>query len=182
MGRDFKLKGLVPLLLLLAVGILGATTSVGTAQQVGGPIVAGDTAWMLTATALVLLMTPGLAFFYGGMVNRKNVIATMLQSLAAIGVVSLLWVQVGFSPAFGDSLGGLIGNPLSYFMFQGVAGATQMQLSLTIPLALFALFQMKFAIITPALITGSFAERIRFSAYLVFICLWSVLIYCPLAH
>lgn len=140
-----------------------------------------DMAWMLTSTCLVLLMTPGLAFFYGGMVSTKNVISTMLQSFISMGLMSLLWVFVGFSLAFGDSIGGIIGDPRTYFMFQNVS-ATKAMDGLTIPLMLFAFFQLKFAIITPALITGSFAERIRFSGYLLFITLFSLLIYCPLAH
>ena len=143
---------------------------------------AGDTAWMLTATALVLLMTPGLSFFYGGMVDRKNVLSTMLQSFIAMGLVSLVWVTVGFSLAFGDSLGGLIGDPRTFIMFRAVGEAPHPTLSPTIPLALFALFQLKFAIITPALITGAFAGRVRFSSYMVFVCLFSIFIYCPLAH
>jgi len=149
-------------------------------------ISAGDTAWMLTATGLVLLMTPGLSFFYAGMVRFKNLISTMLQSFVALGIVSLLWVVCGFSLAFGESLGGLktgiIGNPFTYFMFQNVTGLPVAEFAATIPFALFALFQLKFAIITPALITGGFAERIRFSAFLLFICLFSVFIYAPLAH
>jgi Amt family ammonium transporter len=148
----------------------------------GGPIDTGDVAWMLTATGLVLLMTPGLSFFYGGMVRSNNVISTMLQSFVAMGVISVLWVVVGFSLAFGDSIGGVVGNPMTYFMFTNVNGFTHPALAPTIPLVLFALFQMKFAIITPALITGSFAERVRFSAYLLFMCLFSLVIYCPLAH
>ncbi|TPW22070.1 MAG: ammonium transporter, Amt family, partial [Elusimicrobia bacterium] len=135
-----------------------------------------------TATALVLLMTPGLSFFYGGMVQKKNVISTMLQSFIAMGVVSVLWVVVGFSLAFGDSLGGLVGDPRTFLMFRGVGGSTHPDLAPTIPLALFALFQLKFAIITPALITGSFAERVRFSSYILFITLFTLLVYCPLAH
>lgn len=142
----------------------------------------GDTAWMLTATALVLLMTPGLSFFYGGMVQKKNIISTMLQSFIAMGVVSILWVIVGFSLSFGDSLGGWIGDPRTYFMLAGVAADPNAALSPTIPFALFALFQLKFAIITPALITGAFAERVRFSSYLIFITLFTLLIYTPLAH
>ncbi|MBI5200153.1 MAG: ammonium transporter [Elusimicrobia bacterium] len=137
---------------------------------------------MLTATALVLLMTPGLSFFYAGMVQRKNVISTMLQSFVAMGVISLFWVVCGFSLCFGDSIHGLIGDPRTFLMFRGVGGATHPDLAPTIPLALFALFQLKFAIITPALITGSFAERVRFSSYILFITLFSVFIYCPLAH
>jgi Amt family ammonium transporter len=137
---------------------------------------------MLTASALVLLMTPGLSFFYGGMVSLKNVVSTMLQSVVALGIISLVWVVVGFSLAFGDSLGGLVGNPLTFLMFDGVGESTHPALAPTIPLVVFALFQLKFAIITPALITGSFAERVRFSSYLLFIVLFSVFIYAPLAH
>lgn len=142
----------------------------------------GDTAWMLVASAFVLLMTPGLAFFYGGMVNRKNVISTMLQSYVALGVVSILWVLVGFSLCFGESWNGIIGNPLSFFNFKGVGLAPNPDFSDSIPFLLFALFQLKFAIITPALITGSFAERIRFRAYILFIVFFTLIIYAPLAH
>lgn len=143
---------------------------------------AADIAWMLTASALVLLMTPGLSFFYGGMVSKKNIISTMLQSFIAMGVITILWFFVGFSLAFGDSWHGLIGNPATFFMFRNVGGNINPALAPTIPLLLFALFQMKFAIITPALITGSFAERVRFNSYLLFICLFSLFIYAPLAH
>jgi Amt family ammonium transporter len=141
-----------------------------------------DTAWMIVATAFVLFMTPGLSFFYGGMVSFKNVISTMLQSFIALGVISLLWYLVGFSLAFGDSIGGLIGNPTTYFAFHNVGLGPHPVLSPTFPFLLFALFQLKFAIITPALITGSFAERVKFTSYLIFMCLFSLLIYCPLAH
>lgn len=142
----------------------------------------GDIAWMLTASGLVLLMTPGLSFFYGGMVGPKNVISTMLQSFIALGVISIVWYVVGFSLAFGDSLGGFVGNPMTHFMFNGVGTAAHKSIATNLPLVLFAAFQLKFAIITPALITGSFAERVRFWGYIVFIGLWSVLIYAPLAH
>lgn len=141
-----------------------------------------DTAWMIVATAFVLFMTPGLSFFYGGMVSFKNVISTMLQSFIALGVISLLWYLVGFSLAFGDSIGGIIGNPTTYFAFKNVGLNPHPALSPTFPFLLFALFQLKFAIITPALITGSFAERVKFTSYLIFMCLFSLLIYCPLAH
>jgi len=177
-----KKRWLLPFGILLAVSVLGVLTPTSTPTENGGPIVAGDVAWMLTATGLVLLMTPGLSFFYGGMVRMKNVISTMLQSFIALGVISLLWVVVGFSLSFGESIAGLVGNPLTFFMFRGVGGATHPALAPTIPLVLFALFQLKFAIITPALITGSFAERVRFSSYLLFICLFSLFIYAPLAH
>lgn len=141
-----------------------------------------DTAWMIVATAFVLFMTPGLSFFYGGMVSYKNVISTMLQSFIALGVISLLWFLVGFSLAFGDSIGGFIGDPRTYFAFHNVGLNPNADLSPTFPFLLFALFQLKFAIITPALITGSFAERVKFTSYLIFMCLFSLLIYCPLAH
>ncbi|HEY0667518.1 MAG TPA: ammonium transporter [Sphingobacteriaceae bacterium] len=141
-----------------------------------------DTAWMLTATALVLIMTPGLAFFYGGMVNKKNVISTMLQSFICMSIITILWVVFGFSLAFGESQGGIIGNPLTYFMMGGVIDGEPWKLAPTIPLVLFAMYQLKFAIITPALITGAFAERIRFISYVLFICLFFIVIYAPLAH
>ena len=147
-----------------------------------------DVAWLITATIFVLMMTPGLSFFYGGMVGAKNVISTMLQSFIAMGLISVLWVVVGFSLCFGDDVGGVIGNPLSFPMFRGVGAnlyttpAGYVLGGSTIPLALYALFQVKFAIITPSLITGSFAERVRFSAYLFFMMFFFFAIYCPLAH
>ena len=172
----------VPFLILVALALAAVFMPEAAPAKPGGPVDSGDTAWLLTATCLVLLMTPGLSFFYGGMVSRKNVISTMLQSFVALGVVSLIWIAFGFSLAFGESYHGLIGNPMTYFMFRGVGGATHPDLSPTIPLALFAMFQLKFAVITPALITGSFAERVRFSAYLVFMTLFTIFVYCPLAH
>ncbi len=172
----------IPLAGLSIISLLGLRASPPTPSGEQLPISAGDTAWMLTATALVLLMTPGLSFFYGGMVDRKNVLSTMLQSFIAMGLVSILWVTVGFSLAFGDSLGGLIGDPRTFFMFRGVNELPNQALCPTIPLALFALFQLKFAIITPALVTGAFAGRVRFSSYMLFVCLFSLFIYCPLAH
>ncbi|WP_419868317.1 ammonium transporter [Chryseobacterium sp. CT-SW4] len=153
-------------------------------------IVGSDVAWILAAAGLVLLMTPGLSFFYGGMVGKKNVISTMLQSFIALGVISILWVVIGFSLSFGDSLGftingehyGIIGNPLSYPFFSRVGVQPHKMMASTIPFVLFALFQMKFAVITPALITGSFAERVRFISYLLFMVLFSLFIYTPLCH
>ncbi|WP_316633015.1 ammonium transporter [uncultured Flavobacterium sp.] len=142
----------------------------------------GDTAWMIVATAFVLLMTPGLGFFYGGMVGKKNVISTMLQSFMAMVIVTILWVIVAFGLAFGPTIGGIIGNPTSNLFFQGVGTSTAWSLAPTIPFMLFALFQAKFAIITPALITGAFAERIRFWAYLLFMVLFIIFIYSPLCH
>lgn len=171
------------LLLLCALGLFAkeGAAQTGTSGEVA-PINAADTAWILTATALVLLMTPGLSFFYGGMVRLKNVVSTLMQSFVAMAVISLLWVVVGFSLAFGDSFGGVIGDPRTFLLFNGVGGETHAALAPTIPLLLFALFQLKFAIITPALITGAFAERIRFGAYVLFMVLFSVVVYAPLAH
>jgi len=172
----------LPFLLIAAVSLLGAFYRGAPQTITGGPLNAGDVAWMLTATGLVLLMTPGLSFFYGGMVRTKNVVSTMLQSFVAMGVISILWIVVGFGLAFGPSYHGLIGNPATFFMFSRVGAFTHPDLAPTIPLIVFALFQLKFAIITPALITGSFAERVRFTSYLLFMCLFSLCIYSPLAH
>ena len=150
--------------------------------EADGNFDAANVAWMITATIFVLMMTPGLSFFYGGMVGQKNVISTILQSFIAMGIISVLWVAFGFSLAFGEDVGGFIGNPATFFMFKDVGAKVDTYLAPTIPLALYALFQMKFAIITPSLITGSFAERVRFSAYLVFMMLFCIFVYCPLAH
>ncbi len=173
----------VPFVLLVLVALAALFVRLPhRAVEPGGPIVAGDVAWMLTASALVLLMTPGLSFFYGGMVGFKNVVSTMLQSVVSLGVITVVWTVVGFSLAFGESHGGLIGDPRTFFLFDGVGDATHKELSPTVPLLIFAMFQLKFAIITPALITGSFAERVRFSSYLLFMVLFSLFIYAPLAH
>jgi ammonium transporter, Amt family len=141
-----------------------------------------DIAWVLVSTALVFLMTPGLAFFYGGMVNRKNVISTMIKSTVAAGVVGVLWVVCGFSLAFGDTIGGFIGNPSTFAFYQGVKSHAAWSLANTIPLTLFSLFQLMFAIITPGLVVGAVAERIRFTSYVLFIVLFALLIYSPAAH
>lgn len=141
---------------------------------------AGDTAWMLTSTALVFFMMPGLALFYGGLVGAKNVIATMVQSFVAIGVISLLWVIVGYSLAFGADHWGVIGS-LQNVLLRGVNG-TPNSYAPTIPSLVYMAFQMKFAVITPALIAGAFCERMRFRGYLVFIGLWSLIVYSPFAH
>jgi len=145
-------------------------------------ISAADTAWMLTSTALVLIMTPGLAFFYGGMVNKKNVLSTMLQSFICMAVITIIWFLVGFSLSFGESENGIIGNPATYFLMRNVIGNAPWKLAPTIPFVIFAFYQLKFAIITPALITGAFAERIKFKSYILFIVLFCLFIYCPLAH
>lgn len=150
--------------------------------ELSSSIDTGDTAWMLVSSAFVLLMTPGLSFFYGGMINKKNVISTMIQSFIALGVISVLWVLVGFSLAFGESIGGIIGNPMTFFAFKNVGIEPNADFAGTIPFLVFALFQLKFAIITPALITGSFAGRVRFRSYILFMVLFSLCIYSPLAH
>lgn len=141
-----------------------------------------DIAWILVSTALVFFMTPGLAFFYGGMVDRKNVLSTLMKSVAAAGVVTVLWVLVGFSLCFGNDIGGFIGNPGTFLFFKGVNNGAPWAAMNTVPLTLFALFQLMFAIITPGLVVGAVAERMRFTAYVLFIVLFSLLVYAPLAH
>lgn len=178
-----KIRSIVSFVIVALVCILGLfmpQTSEGL--HPGETLNGADTAWVMVAAALVLIMTPGLGFFYGGMASRKNIISTVFQSVVCLGVVSVLWVVVGFSLCFGDDIGGIIGDPRTFFMFNHVGYQTDMNLSPTIPLVLYAMFQLKFAIITPALITGSFAERVKFSSYLLFICLFIVFIYAPLAH
>lgn len=177
-----KTKWIVIFVVLAALQLLVLFTGGNPETENVASIDKADTAWMIVATAFVLFMTPGLSFFYGGMVSVKNVISTMLQSFIALGVISLLWYLVGFSLAFGESWHGLIGNPTTFFAFRNVGLSPNPAFSPTFPFLLFALFQLKFAIITPALITGSFAERVKFTSYLIFICLFSLLIYCPLAH
>jgi len=140
----------------------------------------GDTTWILVSTALVLVMTPALAFFYGGMVRKKNILSTLNLSFIMICLISLQWVIYGYSLAFGPDIGGLVGS-LEFLGFNGV-GAEPAAIAPTIPHMLFAAFQMMFAIITPALITGAFVERVRFKAFLVFSLLWATLIYDPVAH
>lgn len=140
----------------------------------------GDTAFMLIATALVMFMTPGLALFYGGLVRSKNVLATIMQSFICLGLISVVWVFFGYSLAFGPDVGGFIGN-LDFAFLKGV-GLGPGPYADTIPDLLFVAFQMMFAIITPALITGAFAERMKFSAYILFAVLWSVLVYMPVCH
>ena len=141
----------------------------------------GDTAFVLLSAALVMLMTPGLAFFYGGLVRRKNVLTIMMQSFISLGVVTLLWVLVGFSLAYSGDSGGVIGN----FKNVGLAGvglAPSLTYAPTVPLLGFFLFQVMFAIITPALITGAFADRVPFKTYLIFLVAWSLLVYIPFVH
>ncbi len=173
----------LPFLFLALVAIIGVFVPNGTLfADPEGKYNSGDIAWILVASCLVFLMTPGLSFFYGGMINRKNVINTMMQSFIATGVISVLWVVVGFSLAFGTSVHGIIGDPSTFFFFKGVASGAPWSGGPTIPLLLFALFQMKFAIITPALVVGATAERIRFTSYILFMVLFSLLVYAPIAH
>jgi len=147
-----------------------------------GQINAGDTAFVLISAALVCLMTPGLAFFYGGLVRRKNVLIIMMQNFISMGVVTTIWVIFGFSLAFGNSDGGVIGNFSQYFMLNNVGFLPNPEHGSTIPFLVFFSYQEMFAIITPALITGAFADRVSFKSYLVFLVLWSVFVYCPFTH
>ncbi len=141
----------------------------------------GDTAFLLLSAALVMLMTPGLALFYGGMVRRKNILGTIMQSLIVIGLVSVEWMFVGYSLSFGPDVKGIIGD-LSWFALRGVGLAPYPDYVATVPHQAFMIYQAMFAVITPALITGAFAERMKFSTFLVFISLWSLLVYYPVAH
>ncbi|HTQ27008.1 MAG TPA: ammonium transporter [Puia sp.] len=182
---SFKQIAPFGILILVAVAAL-FIPSLSAFDDKGKMYNSADIAWIIVATALVFLMTPGLAFFYGGMVHRKNVLSTMIKSVVAAGVVGVLWVVVGYSLCFGDSIGGYIGNPLTHLFFKGVvSGAPLLQGAsspMTIPLLLFALFQLMFATITPGLVVGAVAERIRFTSYILFIVLFSLLVYAPIAH
>ncbi len=141
----------------------------------------GDTAWVLISTALVTLMTPALAFFYGGMVRKKNILSTLNLSFVTMGLIGLQWVLLGYTLAFGESLRGLIGN-FSFAGLSGIAGEPSPTYATTIPHMAFVAFQMTFAVITPALITGAFVERVRFKSFLLFTLLWATLVYDPVAH
>lgn len=176
-------KYFLPFVLLMVVVIAGAFNpgQVMTGSSVG-KIDTGDMAWMLVSCALVMIMTPALGFFYGGLANRKNIISTVFQSFISLGLISVIWVVFGFSLCFGDDIGGVIGNPFSFFMFKNVGLSPNEKFSATIPFIVYAMFQLKFAVITPALITGSFAQRVRFSAYLLFVTLFFIFIYAPLCH
>ena len=141
----------------------------------------GDTAFVLISAALVCLMTPGLAFFYGGLVRKKNVLTIMIQSFVSMGIVTAIWVLGGFSLAFGKDIHGIIGN-FQYFGLQGVGMSPNLAYGPTIPFLVFFIYQEMFAVITPALITGAFADRVSFKSYLKFLVLWSILVYIPLTH
>lgn len=192
-GKKVNLGWLSVVVGLVVFSVIGLRIDVQEGQfDMSGDHLWANVAWMITATIFVLMMTPGLSFFYGGMVRSKNVISTMMQSFIVMGFVSVIWVVFGFGLAFGYDVCHVIGNPSDFFMFRnvGVRNVTDPAgefsqigiVTTTIPLALFALFQMKFAIITPSFITGAFAERVHFTSYLLFMVLWTILVYCPLAH
>ena len=175
MARERKLRTII-LMVLLLVMALAIPAFAGETE-----IDTGDTAWVLFSTSLVMLMTPGLWLFYGGMVRRKNVLATILQSLLMVGVVGIQWVLFGYSLAFGPDKGGVIGS-LAWIGLRNVGQAPNPDYASTIPHLAFMMFQCMFAVITPALITGAFAERMNFKAFLLFAVLWATLVYDPVAH
>jgi ammonium transporter, Amt family len=175
-------KRILPFLVLAAVAVIAIFIPSFAPTVPDAKYVPADVAWMLVATALVFLMTPGLAFFYGGMVNRKNVLSTMMKSVVAAGVVGVLWIVVGYSLCFGESIHGIIGNPMTHLFYKDVVSGAPWGPAPTIPKGLFSMFQLMFAIITPGLVVGAIAERMRFSAYVLFTVLFSLLVYAPLAH
>jgi ammonium transporter, Amt family len=184
--KNQVVQKLTPFLLLVLVAVLALfVPQLPNFQGDANTYSPADIAWILVATALVFIMTPGLAFFYGGMVHRKNIISTMIKSIVSAGIVTVIWVTYGYSLSFGASINGLIGNPMTHLFFKDVAnGAPALQggAALTIPLLLFAMFQLMFAIITPGLVVGAVAERIKFTSYILFIVLFITFIYAPLAH
>jgi Amt family ammonium transporter len=181
--KKLNVYNVAPFVALLIVAILAIFAPPELSfEDKTGAYNGADIAWILVATALVFLMTPGLAFFYGGMVHRKNVISTMIKSVVATGVVTIIWVTVGYSLCFGDSLGGWIGDPTTHIFMKGVMSGKPWSLAPTIPLGLFALFQLMFAIITPGLVVGAVAERVKFTSYILFIVLFSLFVYAPIAH
>jgi ammonium transporter, Amt family len=172
--KKSRLKRIIASLVFLFAGLAGVNAADGTAIDTGA------TAWMLTSTALVLLMIPGLAMFYGGLVRSKNVLGTIMHSFVAMGIISVLWIVVGYSMSFGKNiLGGWFGWNSDYFFLKGIDTNI---MDAGIPEYVFSMFQGKFAIITPALIAGAFAERVSFKAYCFFIAIWSLLVYNPLCH
>jgi Amt family ammonium transporter len=167
--------------IVLGEGLPAGTVPHDVSSVTASPIDTGDTAWILISTALVMLMTPGLALFYGGMVRNKNVLGTLMQSFVAIAVISVQWILVGYSLSFGPDFHGIIGN-LDWIGLNGVGIEPNPDYAATIPHIAFMIYQAMFAVITPALITGAFAERMKFSAYILFILLWSTIVYDPVAH
>ena len=176
----------IPFIVLMLIAVLALFVPSFRSFNDAGTYSSADITWVIVATALVFLMTPGLAFFYGGMVHRKNVLSTMIKSFVTTGIVSILWVTVGFSLCFGESFHGFIGNPMTFLFFKGVNSGPPIlpgaSAPMSILLLLFALFQLMFAIITPSLVVGAVAERIRFSSYTLFIVMFGLLVYAPIAH
>ncbi len=179
-----KILKRMPFWFLLAFLLLTVIATFVSAEEVtttSSSVNSGDTAWVLVSSALVLLMTPGLAFFYGGLVRRKNILSVLMQCFIVMCLISIQWVIFGYSLAFGPDVKGIIGN-LSWFGLKGVGLAPYAPYSATIPHQLFMIFQAMFAIITPALILGAFAERMKFSAFCIFSLLWATLVYDPVCH
>jgi len=170
---------LAPLAAQAQVALPSATTTPAVAAS--AKIDTGDTAWMLISTALVMLMTPGLAMFYGGMVRRKNVLGTIMHSFITIALVSIQWILIGYTLSFGPNIKGVIGN-LNWAGLSGVGLTPNADYAPTIPHLVFMVYQMMFAVITPALISGAFAERMKFSAFIIFTLAWTTLVYDPVAH
>jgi Amt family ammonium transporter len=182
MERTGRLRWVVLLLMACLLGALPALAQEAAGPEAAAPaptLDSGNTAWMLASSGLVLLMTPGLAFFYGGLVRKKNILSVLMQCFMAMCIVTVVWVVAGYSLAFGSDVKGLIGK-LDYMLLNGVG--SDLWPGYTIPHLVFMAFQLKFAIITPALIAGAFAERMKFSAFCLFTVLWSLLVYSPLAH
>jgi Amt family ammonium transporter len=187
-----RIASVMLLTVIVLLSVLTCVVPYGRDEELG-PIVSeedlsaindGDTAWMLTSCTLVLLMTPALAFFYGGMVRSMNLISTLLQSFVIMGLIMTLWTFVGFSLAFGEDANGagIIGNPATYLFLRNVGAKPNADLAPTIPLTVYCMFQATFAIITPALITGAVVERANFNAMMLFVTLWHLVVYCPIAH
>ncbi len=176
--KKFPLLLLLVFLLSVALITIFAT---GGDSGAGGDVDSGDTAWVLTSSALVLLMIPGLAFFYGGLVRKKNILSILMQCFMAMGLITFQWVVIGYTLSFGPDIKGIIGG-LEWFGLRGVGSAPHPEMGGTIPHQAFMIFQGMFAIITPALIIGAFAERMKFSAFCLFTLLWSTLVYDPIAH
>ncbi|MHB8835478.1 MAG: ammonium transporter, partial [Candidatus Methylomirabilia bacterium] len=174
-------SSIFPLIFFLVFLVITALATAVAAADEAPQVDTGDTAWVLMASAMVLLMTPALAFFYGGLVRRKNVLSVLMQCFLIMCMISIQWVLFGYSLAFGPDVGGWIGN-LDWFGLKGVGLAPFAGYAATIPHQAFMIFQMMFAIITPALIIGAFAERMKFSAFAVFTLLWATLVYDPVCH
>jgi Amt family ammonium transporter len=180
-----RLLGILMIVIMLsaAVSVFSGEQSAQAEQGVtaASKIDTGDTAWILISAALVMLMTPGLALFYGGMVRQKNVLSIIMQSFITIAIISVQWILIGYSLSFGPDIGGIIGG-LDWIGLKGVGIAPNTDYAPTVPHIAFMIYQAMFAVITPALITGAFAERMKFSAFLVFTLVWSTIVYDPVAH